>query len=331
MASSTTALDAAVGLAFETRLTRAGAWPLTAERPNLLQLNLGYRCNLHCQHCHLEAGPDRTEEMSPAVLEAALAFAAQAGIAQFDLTGGAPELHPRFRWLVQQIRTRQGDVTDRCNLAILGEPGQEDLVEFFAGQHVRVAASLPHYNREMTDRVRGAGAFDRLIAGLKKLNAAGYGRPGSGLELTLVHSPAGALLPAQQVSLEQEFRAQLERQHGIVFTQLIVITNIPVGRFLKFLERTGNLQPYMARLEQQFNLATLPNLMCRTLLSIGWDGTVYDCDFNQALALPIANGAPLRIHEARLEKLIGRAIRCRNHCYGCTAGQGSSCGGAVAE
>ena len=319
-----------VTVSFEARLSGAGLWPIRAARPTCLQLNLGYRCNLRCVHCHLDAGPHRSEAMSDEVLRAAVALAARAGIRAFDLTGGAPELHPGFRRLVLTLRARGDDVIDRCNLAILSEPGQEDLADFLAAHGVRVHASLPHPGREMTDRVRGRGTHARLIDGLRRLNAVGYGRPGGPLELTLVYNPPGALLPASQSSLEADFRAELQRQHGVVFTRLVALTNLPTGRFLAFLERSGNAAAYLARLEAQFNPATLAGVMCRSLLSVGWDGTLYDCDFNQALGIAIGNGVPLRVQDVDIETLVGRPIRCRDHCYGCTAGQGSSCGGAVA-
>ncbi len=322
--------DAAVTMPFEARVTQAKAWPIVAGRPTTLQMNLGYRCNQRCAHCHLDCHPERTEEMSREVMEATLDFAARAGIKDFDLTGGAPELNPHFRWLVGELAARGTSITDRCNLTILSEPGQEDLAEFLAEHRVKVVASLPHYRPEMTNRVRGKEAFDRSLTGLQKLNSLGYGQPESSLELVLMHSPAGAILPAKQCSLEQEFRTQLLQQHGIAFTRLTVLTNNPLGRFLQFLEKSGNLERYLARLEQQFNPATLSNLMCCSLLSVAWNGLIYDCDFNQAVEWEIRNGGAWHIGKVTVEALVGRAIRCGNHCYACTAGQGSSCGGAVA-
>jgi radical SAM/Cys-rich protein len=325
------ALSGLVDRPFVRRLAEAQGTPIIAGRPDLLQLNLGYRCVLECKHCHLEAGPGRTEEMSEEVIAAALAFAERAGITGFDLTGGAPELNPHFRSLVEEIRARGGSVIDRCNLAILSEPDQKDLAAFLAKNRVKVSASLPHYRPEMTERVRGQGVFGRLIEGLRRLNDVGYGGPDTGLELTLVHTPAGAILPAGQAALEADFRAELDRRYGVVFNSLIVITNVPVGRFLGFLERTGNTQSYLQRLEQSFNPGTLAGLMCRTLLSVAWDGTVYDCDFNQALGLPIAVEGSPQIGDLDAERLTGRIVRCGSHCYACTAGQGSSCSGALAE
>jgi radical SAM/Cys-rich protein len=262
-------------------------------------------------------------------MESALRFADKAGITDFDLTGGAPEMNPDFKWLVRQLAEHGGRVTDRCNLTVVSEPRQEGLPEFLAEMRVNVTASLPHYGSEITDRIRGSSVFQRSISALRMLNGVGYGKPDTGLELTLVHNPSGAILPGHQESLEAEFRRKLLEDHEIVFTHLIAMTNIPAGRFLRFLEESGNLRRYMSRLEQCFNPATTPNLMCRTLISVRWDGELFDCDFNQSLGLQIRNGMPTSIRNASLSKLVGRAVRCRNHCYGCTAGQGSSCGGAV--
>jgi len=324
-------LQAAVRVPFALRLRQCDAWPLRAVTPTVLQLNLGYRCNQACRHCHLNAGPTRTETMSEEVIAAVLRVAARLKIREFDVTGGAPELHPRFRRLITTLTERGNIVTDRCNLTVLSEPGQEDLIDFLAAHRVRLMASLPHYTPDLTDRVRGRAVFARSIEALHRLNAAGYGHPDSQCELVLVYNPAGAILPAGQDDLTTEFRTQLATHFGIVFTRLIALTNLPTGRFLQFLHSSGNLTRYLARLEQQFNPATIPHLMCRSLLSVGWDGTLYDCDFNQALGLAIQHDATASIHHLDPEALAGRPIRCQNHCYGCTAGQGSSCGGAVAN
>jgi radical SAM/Cys-rich protein len=320
-----------VGVSFEERLRAAGLWPITALRPAVMQMNLGYRCNQCCAHCHIEAGPDRVEEMPWGIMQAALAFASAGGISEFDLTGGAPELNPRFKRLVRCIVQQGGTVTDRCNLSVLGEPGQEDLAGFLATHGVRVMASLPHYSREVTDRVRGAGAFERAVAGLRALNAAGYGQPDTTLELVLVTNPAGAFVTASQASLEADFRTHLSDGFGITFTRLITLTNMPIGRFLRFLVKSGNLAGYMRRLEAGFNPATAPSVMCRSTLSLGWDGRLYDCDFNQVLGLGIDTGDSVTIETVTADDITGRAVRCADHCYGCTAGAGSSCGGAVAE
>ena len=320
-------LERIVDIAFEERLSKHGIWPIKAHNPVTLQMNLGYLCNQECAHCHLDAGPNRTEQMPRGVMELALDFADKAGIMDFDLTGGAPELNQNFRWLVEQLREREAQVMDRCNLTVLSEPGQKDLAGFLAENRVSVTASLPHYGSEVTDRIRGASVFDKSIFALKKLNEVGYG---TDLDLTLVHNPGGAILPGRQESLEAGYRKKLFNEHGVVFTRLITITNMASGRFLRFLERSGNLHRYMRRLEQGFNPATVPNLMCRTLISLRWDGALFDCDYNQSLDLQIRNGSPMNIQKASLTDLVGRAVLCKNHCYGCTAGKGSSCGGAVA-
>ena len=301
-------LEKTVELPFEKRLSQQGLWPVKAERPTILQMNLGYLCNQQCAHCHYESGPSRTERMPDEVMEAALRFASRAGIAEFDLTGGAPELHPGFRWLVTRVRQQGGSITDRCNLTILSEPGNEGLSEFFAGHSVHVAASLPHYAEETTDRVRGQSAFQKSIAGLKMLNDAGYAQPGTGLRLTLAHSPAGAWIPGRQETLEADFRKHLLDGYGIAFTNLITITNMPIGRFLCFLERSGNLRGYMGKLERSFNAATLAGLMCRTTLSVGWDGTLCDCDFNQSLGISIQSEHESHIARATPDELVGRHI-----------------------
>ena len=324
-------LDRSVEVPFNKRLARDGAMPLITLKPTVMQLNLGYRCNQECAHCHIEAGPDRTEEMTWDVMERTLEFADELGITEFDLTGGAPELNPNFRKLVTAIRSRDWDVITRTNLTILSEPGLEDIPQLLADNEVRVVASLPHYSRGLTDRVRGKGVFELSIEGIRKLNELGYGDPDSGLELTLVYNPAGAILPGCQDALEADFRTQLARSYGLKFTSLIALTNNPTGRFLEFLKRSGNLDQYMCRLEQNFNPATVPNLMCLTTISVGWDGTLYDCDFNQALRLRMNVGGDANILRIRPDDLLDRAVCLGSHCYGCTAGQGSSCGGAVAE
>lgn len=323
-------IDRHVSVPFEECLSRIGSWPVIAQAPSVLQMNLGYRCNQTCAHCHIQASPERTEGMTTPVIRSALEFASRAGITDFDLTGGAPELHPRFRRLVKSIRSHGGRVTDRCNLTILTEPGQEDLAEFLAANGVKVVASLPCYTPAATNQTRGDGVFERSIAGLQALNAVGYGRSDGELELVLAHSPEGASLPGVEESLAQDYRYHLREDYGISFTRLIAMANMPVGRFLDSLVSTDGLGPYMRELEQSLNPDTIPSLMCRQTISVGWDGVLYDCDFNQALGLNIRNGGMLSIQDVSVEMLAGRAIRCGSHCYGCTAGQGSSCSGAVA-
>jgi radical SAM/Cys-rich protein len=302
-----------------------------ADRVEVLQLNLGRLCNQTCRHCHVDAGPDRVEVMARETMEQALAFADEAGVPTVDLTGGAPELNPHFRWLVGELGRRVRRVIDRCNLTILETAPFRDLPEFLAGHRVEVVASLPHFAARTADAQRGDGVFDASIAALRRLNALGYGRTGSGLVLNLVYNPAGAFLPPRQSSIEPEYRRALERDHGVIFNDLYVLANLPIGRFLEFLDRAGQLEAYLARLAAAYNPATVDGLMCRTTLSVAWDGTLHDCDFNQMLALPLASGRPRHIAEATAERLAGRPVVTAAHCLGCTAGQGTTCGGAIVD
>jgi radical SAM/Cys-rich protein len=300
-------------------------------RLETLQVNLGYRCNQSCLHCHVNAGPTRTEQMSPQTITDVLAFLEVAGIKKLDLTGGAPELNAHFRDLVLRARALGVHVMDRCNLTILEEPGQEGLAEFLARQRVEVIASLPCYQQDNVDRQRGSGVFERSLRALERLNAMGYGHPGSELELSLVYNPQGASLPPPQAALEADYRRELGERHGIVFTRLYVLANMPIQRFGSTLVSKGGFGDYMALLRGAHRDENLESVMCRTLISVDWRGYVYDCDFNQMLDLPLAlegRGRP------QLSDLIGRDLRgnpisVRDHCYGCTAGQGSSCGGAL--
>lgn len=317
-----------VELSFEERLARTGCWSVRALTPTVMQMNVGYACNQQCVHCHIIAGPGRDESMSRSVMESSLDFAMRAGIREIDLTGGAPELHPEFRWFVENASSRGLRTTDRCNLTVLIEAGREDLPGFMAEHRVRMMASLPCYTSETTDEVRGPGAFERSIAGLRALNAVGYGCAGSGLDLILVHNPSGATLPGRQSDLEADYRGHLSREHGIEFTRLIAMANMPAGRFLSFLELTGELASYMRALERSFNPMTLDGLMCRTTISVRWDGALFDCDFNQCLGLGLGGG-DMTIANADFSSLADRPIRCANHCYACTAGPGSGCAGEV--
>lgn len=316
---------------FEKRLARAGAAPLRrASRLRVLQLNLGKLCNQTCRHCHVDAGPDRTEIMTRETMELCLSRLEGSEVELVDLTGGAPELNPDFRWLVERCRTLGRRVMDRCNLTVLLLPRFEGLVDFFAQQQVEVVASLPYYLGERTDAQRGDGVFEKSIAALHKLNAAGYGRPGSGLRLNLVYNPTGAFLPPQQAMLEADYRRELRRRHGIEFSELFVITNMPISRFLEYLLESGNYAEYMERLQAAFNPATLAGLMCRDTLSVSWDGWLHDCDFNQMLDWKLSHGAAQHIREVDFAALAETPIVTGRHCYGCTAGAGSSCGGALA-
>ncbi len=315
---------------FDDRLAATGLGPLVARDVQVLQLNLGKMCNQTCKHCHVDAGPDRREVMDRATIEAALRALENSAIPTVDLTGGAPELNPHFRWLVERVRALGRRVIDRCNLTILMVGAYRDLPEFLADHRVEIVASLPYYQARNTDAQRGAGVFDDSIAALQRLNALGYGIEGSGLELALVYNPTGAFLPPRQSAIEPDFRRELRRRFGVEFNRLFAITNMPISRFLEFLERTGQVDEYLRRLSDAYNPATVEGLMCRTTLSVGWDGALYDCDFNQMLDLRVVPTAPRTIFDYDAGALAGRPIVTGPHCYGCTAGAGSSCGGEVA-
>ena len=306
---------------FEAAVVRSGP-PLRTIMPTVLQLNVGKRCNQACHHCHVDAGPDRTEVMTDPVVDAVLAAFEGSAIPTLDITGGAPELHPRFREIVTRARALGRHVMDRCNLTITTLPNYLDLPDFLAAHRVEVVASLPSYAASQTDRQRGDGVFEKSIAALRRFNALGYGREGTDLILNLVTNPVGAFLPASQATLERDWKRELKRHHGIDFNRLFTITNMPISRYLEWLEQSGNLESYLTKLVTAFNPATVESLMCRYTISVGWDGRLYDCDFNQMLelALPgtIFDGLPRE-----------RAIMTGPHCFGCTAGAGSSCGGAT--
>ena len=310
--------------------------PLVRTALSTLQVNLGYRCNQACSHCHVNAGPTRSEMMDGATLALIPQVLAARSIGTLDLTGGAPELHPGFRRLVRQARQQGVAVIDRCNLTILSEPGQEDLAAFLAAQGVRVVASLPCYLEDNVDRQRGVGVFARSIAGLQQLNALGYGQPGSGLELDLVFNPQGPSLPPPQAQLEADYRRHLGETYGIVFSRLLALANMPIARFAQQLERSGALASYQQLLERSHNPANLPEVMCRSLISVDWQGRLYDCDFNQMLAIPataaLAAGQPrrpLQLLDLLQHDPAGAGIAVAAHCFGCTAGSGSSCGGSL--
>ena len=296
-----------------------------------LQVNVGYRCNQTCVHCHVNAGPTRTEEMSRETMEDVRAVVSSTRVRTLDVTGGAPELNPLFRELVTRARALGTQVMDRCNLTILEQPGQHDLAEFLASQRVEVVASLPCYLEENVDRQRGKGVFDSSIRGLQRLNALGYGRSGTGLELNLVYNPQGPVLPPAQEKLETDYRRHLRERYGIAFNRLYVLTNMPIQRFGSTLVSKGLFEEYLALLKAAYRPDNLENVMCRSLVSVDWRGYLYDCDFNQMLDLPLAwEGRPrTRLRELLDRDLNGNAITVRDHCYGCTAGQGSSCGGAL--
>lgn len=297
-----------------------------------VQANLGYRCNQSCLHCHVNAGPKRTEAMSRETMAAVLAFVREQRVGRLDLTGGAPELNEGFRDLVREAHALGVQVIDRCNLTILLEPGMEDLAGFLAAHRVEIVASLPCYLEENVDRQRGAGVFARSIAVLRRLNGLGYGRTGSDLELSLVYNPQGPSLPPEQHRLEVEYRQRLATGYGIEFTRLLTLANMPIQRFGSTLVSRGQFGSYMRTLREAHREENLEAVMCRSLLSVDWQGWVYDCDFNQMLGLPLRLPERARVKIADLvgRDLAGNPIAVMNHCYGCTAGQGSSCGGALA-
>lgn len=314
---------------FETRLDQAALFPLRATRMRVFQINVGKLCNQTCKHCHVDAGPDRTESMSRDTAEQCIQALARTDIPTVDITGGAPELNPNFRWLVEQARGLDRHVMDRCNLSVLLIPSQADLAEFLAAHRVEIIASLPSYCASQTDAQRGDGIFEKSIEALRRLNQLGYGRPDSGLALNLVYNPVGAFLPPKQEAIEAQFRKELRARHGVEFNHLYTITNMPISRFLEFLVESGNYEQYMERLADAFNPTAAAGVMCRYTISVSWDGTLYDCDFNQMLDLPVDHGAPAHIRDFDPVQLNHRQITTRNHCYGCTAGTGSSCGGSV--
>ena len=297
-----------------------------------LQINLGYRCNQSCMHCHVNAGPNRTEEMSRDTVDAVIAFLdASPDVRTLDLTGGAPELNRHFRSLVVAARSRGVRVIDRCNLTILEEPGQEGLDEFLAIHGVEVVASMPCYLEDNVDRQRGKGTFDASIRGLQRLNALGYAQPGSGLTLNLVYNPQGANLPPGQEALERDYKHHLSTHFGVVFNQLFTLANMPIQRFGSMLVSKGQFNSYMDLLRSAHREENLAQVMCRSLVSVDWQGYLYDCDFNQQLGLPIRDSGKPRLHlsEVTAARLEDQPIRVADHCFGCTAGQGSSCGGAL--
>jgi radical SAM/Cys-rich protein len=317
---------------FAARLRQEGVH-LTRSGIDTVQINVGKLCNQACVHCHVDAGPKRTEIMDRQTAELALEFVRAAGAQTVDITGGAPELNPSFRFLVEQTRCDSRHVIDRCNLTVLFEPGQEDLAEFLAGMKVEVVASLPCYLEENVEKQRGRGVYEKSIQALRRLNALGYGQQESNLVLNLVYNPVGAHLPPPQAKLEADYKRELGAHFGIRFNRLYTLTNMPTARFAHMLQRDGKLDAYLELLATAFNPVTLDGLMCRHLVSISWDGFLYDCDFNQMLEMHLGNGTPLRLGEQPVAELVRllthRDILVGPHCYGCTAGAGSSCGGVL--
>jgi radical SAM/Cys-rich protein len=313
---------------FDECLHGAGLDPLTATGIEVLQVNVGKLCNQTCRHCHVDAGPDRREVMSRETLELCLRAAETARIPTLDITGGAPELNPHFRWFVEECTARGLHVIDRCNLTVLLTSRCEDLPEFFATHRVEVVCSLPHYRAPGTDAQRGEGVFEKSLTALRRLNAVGYGSDPS-LRLAIVTNPVGAFLPPAQQPLEKEWKREMLRRYDIRFDALYCLTNMPISRYLDWLIGSDNLESYMARLVAAFNPAAAAGVMCRTMVSVGWDGRLFDCDFNQMLDLEVATGGSRHIRDFDAALLASRDIVVGPHCFGCTAGGGSSCGGAL--
>jgi len=305
--------------------------PIERSRLTTLQVNLGYRCNQQCLHCHVNAGPRRRENMEQETVAQVITYLRGAGLETLDITGGAPELNPHFRDLVTAARGMGMYVIDRCNLTILLEPGQEDLGQFLAHHRVEVIASMPCYRQDNVDAQRGGGVFHGSVRALRQLNALGYGQPGSGLTLNLVYNPQGPALPPSQAGLERDYREHLGAEYGIVFNHLYTLANMPIQRFGSMLISKHQFHGYMKLLKDAYQETNLQSVMCRSLVSIDWRGFVYDCDFNQMLNLPLRMGAKPRRHITELDgmALEGLSVTVKDHCYGCTAGQGSSCGGAL--
>jgi radical SAM/Cys-rich protein len=310
-------------MGFKEMILDAYRQPLTAHSIDILQVNLGYRCNMACKHCHVEAKPDRSQEMNREIINAVLSAMIENNINTLDITGGEPELNPHFRYLVEEARNIGIHVIVRTNLTIFFDKGMGDLPEFYADKSVEVIASLPYYTESDVDRVRGKGTFKKCIKALQRLNGLGYGSASGDRKLNLVYNPAGAFLSPAQMALEDDFKRELDRRYGISFDKLYTFNNMPIGRFRDFLLRTNSLEKYMEKLVSSFNPETITGLMCRRLISVGWDGRLYDCDFNQMLGLNVHDVCPQHIKEFALS-LAGRTITVGEHCYACTAGQGST-------
>lgn len=309
-------------------LSQVSLKPMEVE---ILQINLGKMCNQVCKHCHVDAGPDRKEIMTRETMKWCLKAMETPEITTVDLTGGAPEMNPDFRWFVEEIHARKKHILVRSNLTILvSNPRYHDMPAFYKENGVEVVSSLPYFTARRTDAQRGEGVFERSVRALKMLNEVGYGKENSGLVLNLVYNPAGAYLPASQCTLEAEYRERLKNNYDIIFNNLFTITNLPVSRFLKYLISSGNYEGYMEKLANAFNPTAAEGVMCRTLLSVGWDGFLYDCDFNQMLELKLSGNAPKHIRDFDVRRIKERDIIFKQHCFGCTAGAGSSCGGETA-
>lgn len=315
---------------FSDKLKSLGLWPLKPTQVKVFQVNLGKMCNQTCHHCHVDAGPDRKEIMSRETLQTCVDVVKRFKFPIVDITGGAPEMNPHFRYFVEELHKAGAHIINRCNLTIiLANPKYYDLPSFFKENQIEVVSSLPHYTSFRTDRQRGEGVFSKSIKALQMLNEVGYGIEGSGLKLNLVYNPVGCFLPGEQKELERDYKKKLKQDFNIEFNQLFCITNMPISRFLEYLENTGNFESYMTTLVNSFNPLAARGVMCRNTLSVGWDGRLYDCDFNQMLGLHLSARDSQHLKDFDLASLEKRNIVVGQHCYGCTAGSGSSCGGAV--
>jgi radical SAM/Cys-rich protein len=316
---------------FQQKLQESGLYPLKPTGVEIFQVNVGKMCNQVCKHCHVDAGPDRKEIMTIETMQQCIdALRNNPQLKTVDLTGGAPEMNPNFRWFVEEITKLDRHVIVRCNLTIiLANKKYYDLPQFYKDHHIEVVSSLPFYTQDRTDRQRGDGVFEDSIKALQLLNAVGYGKAGTGLVLNLVYNPAGAFMPPSQVSLEKEYKQALMKDYGVEFNNLFAITNLPISRFLDYLLQSGNYEKYMEKLVNAYNPVAAANVMCRNTISIGWDGYLYDCDFNQMLDLKVDSFSK-HISQFNTQNLKQRNIVLNQHCYGCTAGSGSSCGGVVA-
>ncbi|MBP7230374.1 MAG: arsenosugar biosynthesis radical SAM protein ArsS [Syntrophaceae bacterium] len=314
---------------FVGKIREVQKFPLKAKGIDILQINLGKLCNLSCRHCHVEAGPKRPEVMTKPVMAKCLEILQSVPISTIDITGGAPEMNPHLEWFLAEAAGLQRRLIVRSNLTLLLEEHYRHFLDAFVQNKVEIVTSLPDYVETKSDRQRGTGVFHKVIAAMRELNSRGYGMPGSGLCIDIVHNPVGAYLPGAQAALEHEYRARLLADYGVHFNQLFCLTNLPVGRYLDYLIASDNLEDYLSVLYQSFNPAAVDHVMCLTTLSVGWNGSLYDCDFNQMLDLTVNHGAPNSIMNFDMEKLNNREIVINNHCYGCVAGCGSSCQGAT--
>jgi radical SAM/Cys-rich protein len=321
----------AVDGAFAEQLRKCGAYPLKATGIDILQMNITRRCNMACKHCHVKAGPKRTEMMSQEILSQCVKATEHPSITTIDITGGAPEMHPDIEWLIREMAALGKRLLVRSNLVILLDPQYHHLMEIFAANRVELVGSLPDYRAQRSDRQRGNGVYNRIMEAMQELNRTGYGVAGSGLILDLVHNPAGAYMPGSQSALESEYRRVLYQEHDVVFNSLFCLVNCPVGRYLEYLKSSGNLEDYMRTLRNAFNPQAANLVMCRKTVSVGWDGRLFDCDFNQIENLTVNSGSPAHIRDFKVDLLAGRQIEVRDHCFACTAGAGSSCGGALMD